>query len=146
AVMKKYEIVEPYQQKLLLGLDNGIAIYDPHYYNKSLITPPFVKGHRQLNTSRDSLYHLTEESKIPFKRNSIRILFASPWVSSTTRKYRYLLEGSHTEWDTPTETSRVDFTNMEWGTYTFKVRAISDRGETSDWTVVSFPILPPWHL
>lgn len=146
AVMKNYEIVEPYQQKLLFGLDNGIAIYDPHSYNKSLITPPFVKGYRQLNTSSDSLYHLTEESKIPFKRNSIRILFASPWFSSTPLKYQYLLEGSNTEWDTPTETPYVDFTNLEWGKYTFKVRAISDSGETSDWTVVSFRILPPWYL
>lgn len=146
SVMKNYENVEPYQNNLFFGLDNGIAVFNPNNYKKNPITKPLIKGYRFINTSADSLYHLGAATQIPNKKNNIRIHFISPWYVSTALKYQYILEGYNNEWSSLSETPYVDFTNLAWGSYTFKVRAMSDSGEFSEITSVSFKILAPWYF
>lgn len=146
SVMKNYENVEPYQNNLFFGLDNGIAVFNPNNYKKNPITKPLIKGYRFINTSADSLYHLDAATQIPNKKNNIRIHFISPWYVSTALKYQYILEGYNNEWSSLSETPYVDFTNLAWGSYTFKVRAMSDSGEFSEITSVSFKILAPWYF
>lgn len=57
-----------------------------------------------------------------------------------------MLEGYKDEWSIPSETPYIDFTNLDFGTYTFHVRAISSNGEQSEVTSIPFRILPPWYL
>lgn len=146
SVMKSYENVEPYEHNLFFGLDNGIAVFNLNNYKKNPITKPLIKGYRYLNANQDSLYHLHAATKIPNKKNNIRIHFISPWYASTALKYQYILEGYNSEWSSSSETPYVDFTNLEWGNYTFKVRAISDNGEYSEVTAITFKIQAPWYL
>lgn len=145
-VMKNYENAEPYQDNLFFGLDNGIAVFSQNNYKKSPITKPLIKGYRFLNYPADSLYYLGPNTQIPSNNNNIRIHFISPWYVSTALKYQYLLEGHTNEWSALSETPYVDLTNLEWGSYTFKVRAMSDNGQYSDITSISFKVQAPWYL
>lgn len=144
-IMKNHEIIEPFEQKLIFGLDNGIAIYDNTTYKPQKITKPIIKGFQYITSTIDSIHPINTKTVIP-NSNSIRILFSSAWFSSNHVKYQYFLEGYTKEWSYPSETPYVDFTNLNWGKYTFKVKAVTNTGESSEITTVKFRIAAPWYL
>ncbi|WP_437918629.1 triple tyrosine motif-containing protein [Sphingobacterium sp. LRF_L2] len=145
-VMKNYEVVQHVGRKLLFGLDNGIAIYDSNFNQNEKLTPPLIKGFQDISAAQDSLRYINLLSGIPNRQNSIRILFSSPWFTKSPLKYQYILEGYQSDWSLPLETPYIDFTNLGWGNYTFKVRAITATGEISETTEIRFHILAPWYL
>ncbi|GHE33536.1 triple tyrosine motif-containing protein [Sphingobacterium griseoflavum] len=145
-VMKNYEVIEQVDQKLLFGLDNGIAFYDLNRRQTAAPASPLIIGLQEISNASDTLHHLDATVAIPNNQNNIRIQFASPWYSHTAVKYQSILEGTQTEWSVPAEIPYIDFTNLNPGNYTFKVRAIADNGSVSETTTLPFQILPPWHL
>lgn len=144
-VMKNHEIVEPFENKLIFGLDNGIAIYDKSLYKAQKLSPPIIKGYQHISTKTDYIHPINNRTVIQNNKNSIRILFSSPWFSSDELQYQYKLNGYSQDWSTPSETPFVDYTNLNWGTYTFEVKAISSTGEISERNVRNFKIAAPWY-
>jgi len=145
-VMKNYEVVEAFEDNYLFGLDHGFAIFNHAQKNLSKISAPIIKGLQDINAVVDSLLFLDSTHKIPNHQNNIRILFSSPWYSSSPIKYQYILEGYQNEWSNPTTVPYIDFTNLSFGKHTFKVRALSADGQVSDSTQLTFRISPPWYL
>ncbi|MFD2965858.1 two-component regulator propeller domain-containing protein [Sphingobacterium bambusae] len=145
-VMKNYEVIEPVGDKLLFGLDNGIAFYDLKKKQVQKPSQPIIIGLQEISNASDTLHYLDKPNAIPYDQNNIRIQFASPWYSNTAVKYQSLLEGSQTEWSVPTEIPYIDFTNLHTGNYSFKVRVITANGLISDTATLAFQILPPWYL
>ncbi|TDS17508.1 ligand-binding sensor domain-containing protein [Sphingobacterium paludis] len=145
-VMKNYEVVEAVGDKLLFGLDNGIAFYDLKKKQAQKPNKPLIMGLQEILNASDTLHYLDPERAISYDQNNIRIQFASPWYSNTPVKYQSLLEGLQTEWSAPTEIPYIDFTNLHTGNYTFNVRIIAANGLVSAITSLSFQILPPWYL
>lgn len=145
-VMKGYEIIEPFQQKIFFGLDNGIAIYDPSPFKDSKILAPLIKGFNYLNNTSDTLITISEINRIPYKNNSLRVLFSSPHFSSSPIRYQYILSGLMKEWSLPTESTFFDLNNLKYGTYNLSIRAITQDNFVSPATEVQFRILAPWYL
>jgi len=146
-VMKNHENVEFAADRFLFALDNGFVAYNPHFRHNLPIKSPIIKGLQDISMmSGDSILYLDIEKSIPYHQNNIRVLFSSPWYSSTPLKYQYQLEGYHNKWSSPSEIPYIDFTNLSWGTYVFKVRALATNGQISDISQITFTIKPPFYL
>src|SRR5690606_8401269 len=132
---------------LLFALDNGFVAYNPDFSHSIPIENPVIKGIQDISvTSNDSIRYLEVDKPFSYNHNNIRVLFSSPWYSSTPLKYQYQLGGHHNKWSSPSEIPYIDFTNLSWGTYTFKIRAISTNGQISEVSQITFTIAPPFYL
>lgn len=60
-------------------------------------------------------------------------------------EYQVKLEGLDRGWSTWSENTYREYTNLDWGDYTFKVRAKNDQNEASHEAEFSFSITPPWY-
>lgn len=146
-VMKNYENVEFAANRFLFSLDDGFVAYDRHFKHSAPIESPIIKGLQDISrVSSDSIRYITIDKSIPYRYNNIRVTFSSPWYSSTPIKYQYVLDGYQREWSRPSEVPYTDFTNLSWGTYTFKVRAIATNRQVSDISELTFTITPPFYL
>lgn len=59
--------------------------------------------------------------------------------------YQYRLDPADEEWSAWTSDPRIDYTNLDSGEYTFRVRARGAAGQISAETQRSFVVLPPWY-
>ncbi|GGH17696.1 transcriptional regulator [Sphingobacterium alkalisoli] len=144
-MMNYYESIIPItNQTFLIGLDNGFAIYDSQSETKIEIKKPIISHIWNISSG----IHPIDDEKLSIlnRENNIRIAYASPWYASSPVQYQYFLEGYSEKWSDWEETSYRDFTNLNFGSYTFQVRARSVAGAISNITEVSFEIQPPWYL
>lgn len=83
--------------------------------------------------------------ELPYNINHLTINFSAiDWSAPHKIRYQYKLEGLEEEWSPVLEESRAIYSNLPWGHYTFKVKAI---GEAQVWSdVLEYPIIihPPW--
>ncbi|HNC30672.1 MAG TPA: two-component regulator propeller domain-containing protein, partial [Cyclobacteriaceae bacterium] len=85
--------------------------------------------------------------KLKHFENSIAFEFASlDYAAPEKIRYAYMLEGFNKEWSYTTSDRRyANYTNLNYGKYTFKVKATSTDGVWSDgYSEVKITILPPW--
>ncbi len=82
---------------------------------------------------------------LPYDKNHLTINFSAiDWESPGVLKYSYCLAGLNDKWSRPKNETKVDFTSLDHGTYTFKLRAIGRGGEWSEPLEYHFVIHPPW--
>lgn len=83
---------------------------------------------------------------IPFEDRNLSFEFAAPFFEDETRtRYRCFLEGYENDWSRLKWDTRKDYTNLEPGLYTFRVRAVNVYGNQSSEAVFRFKILLPWY-
>ncbi|MGD2090423.1 MAG: response regulator [Candidatus Aminicenantes bacterium] len=83
---------------------------------------------------------------IDYKDRNLRFLFAAPFFEEETEtKYRYLLEGYDEHWSDWSKETQKDYTNLESGLHTFRVRAKNVYEHVSKEAAFQFKILPPWY-
>ncbi len=67
------------------------------------------------------------------------------FTATGKNQYAYKLEGFHTDWNYVGDERSVMFTNLDPGTYTFKVKACNNDGVWNDQgATLTIRILPPW--
>jgi ligand-binding sensor domain-containing protein/two-component sensor histidine kinase len=84
--------------------------------------------------------------QLRYNQNYVTFEFAAPnYASGTQVQYQYMLEGLNKNWmDLGTE-NKVSFSNLDGGTYVFKVRAGNRPGVWSENTAsVTLEIIPPF--
>jgi len=73
--------------------------------------------------------------------------FAAPFFEAETEtQYRCLLEGYDNNWSTWSKDTKRNYTNLDSGLYTFRVRAKNVYGTLSQEAIFQFKVLPPWYL
>ncbi len=86
-----------------------------------------------------------ENLELPYNLNHLTFHFSAiDWSAPHKLRYKYMLEGLDKDWSPLLEDNRAIYSNLPWGTYTFKVKAI---GEAQIWSdVLEYPIVihPPW--
>ncbi len=92
--------------------------------------------------------YLTEKLTLPFKENFISFEFASlDFTYPEKNLYRYKLEGFDKDWINSGNTYSANYTNLDPGTYTFKVKGSNnDDFWNEKETFVKVIILPPWYM
>ncbi|MDR6941600.1 triple tyrosine motif-containing protein [Mucilaginibacter pocheonensis] len=83
--------------------------------------------------------------EIPYARNNIRIAYSLPYYKQAKIKFQYYLEGYSRQWSDWAPQSEKEFTNLDQGTYHFKVRAKINDQNISAISTLTFTVLPPWY-
>jgi signal transduction histidine kinase/DNA-binding response OmpR family regulator len=84
--------------------------------------------------------------RIDFKNRHLYFEYAAPFFESENEiQYQCLLEGYDNEWTAWNRESKRNYTNLEPGTYRFRVRAKNVYGTVSEEDQYRFRILPPWY-
>ncbi|SDE55121.1 Y_Y_Y domain-containing protein [Mucilaginibacter pineti] len=89
--------------------------------------------------------NMFNEIEIPYTQNNIRITYTLPYYQQAKIKFQYYLDGYSRQWSDWTQQSQKEFTNLDQGTYHFKVRAKTNDQNISEITTLTFIILPPWY-
>lgn len=141
--------------ELIFGGANGFSIFDPaqiwdeslrarvtltdfQIFNKSIQPGEVLNGKPILEKS------ISETDRIVLKhsQNVFSIEFAAlNFLHPEKNKYLYTLEGFNNQWFEADETRKVTYTNLDPGTYVFKVK-MKDGGVSSE-RRLELEILPP---
>ncbi|WP_177188414.1 ATP-binding protein [Algoriphagus hitonicola] len=131
-----------------IGTDEGLMRLDPtKEYNVDHPVPLYFRsvssGEKRLPLSKD----LNESRpEIPFKGNQISFDYVAPFfVRENKILYQTFLEGYDEEWTEWEDIITREFTNLPYGSYTFKVKAKNTFNTPSDEISYQFTILPPWY-
>jgi signal transduction histidine kinase/DNA-binding response OmpR family regulator/ligand-binding sensor domain-containing protein len=82
----------------------------------------------------------------PYKERNLRFKFAAAFYQTEDKtRYQYKLEGYEEDWSAWTPETQKDYTNLDSGSYTFKVRARNIYETISNEAVFKLKILPPWY-
>jgi hypothetical protein len=82
----------------------------------------------------------------PHHMNHFRFLYSSNnYLHIQKTRYSSFMEGFDEDWSEWSERVYREYTNIEFGSYTFRVRAKDFSGRISGETAYRFSITPPWH-
>jgi signal transduction histidine kinase/DNA-binding response OmpR family regulator len=100
----------------------------------------FFDGYKNNNSVKE-VYPI-----IPFKDRNLRLHFAAPFFEAETQtQFQCYLEGYDDDWTTWSQETWKDYTNLDSGSYTFRVRAKNVYGTTGSEGIFRFKVLPPWY-
>ncbi len=141
--------------EIVLGGRGGINVFNPANYIGSMQPAPLVISGinisgRPLQLVSDFLFAkpIMEKQQIELSHNQNDITFeftAFDFRNTGLTSYQHKMENYDSEWSTPDRQRSVRYTNLNPGTYIFKVRAAGSNGIWS-WEDVSLAvtILKPW--
>lgn len=131
------------------GTTKGLVRFDPKKDTQA--DKPFFTLLRRIETKTDTLelVGFGRDKNIPareLKANSLRFEFAAPYFEEEKKtRYQTFLQGFDLEWVDWNDNKFKEYTNLSPGSYTFRVRALSNTGKISEEAVFSFIVLPPWY-
>jgi signal transduction histidine kinase/DNA-binding response OmpR family regulator len=134
--------------------NNGLVRYDTtvkknyHHDFPTLIRKVWVNGNLVFNGCK---YKTGNDPRglfsiIDYKDRNLRFEFAAPFFEDeSATRYQCLLEGYDGDWTAWNKETKKDYTNLDAGFYTFRVRAKNVYEVLSREDVFQFKILPPWY-
>jgi DNA-binding CsgD family transcriptional regulator len=135
----------------LISIDDGFVILndgDALSSNHTKIPPVLI---RRVENITDMVSVISEtnsgntEIEIPYPQNNIRIAYSLPYYKQAKITFQYYLEGYSRQWSDWAQQTQKEFTNLNQGTYHFKVRAKINDQNISAITTLTFTVLPPWY-
>lgn len=144
--------------ELLFGGANGFNLFDPAQIQENLHVPAvvftdFMIFNEQVPVgSEDSPLeaHISQVSQVtlPYKSSVFTIGFAAlNYVSPEKNQYSYFLEGFDKAWTNPSTNRAVTYTNLDPGTYTFRVKASNNDGLWNEQGAsLVIVIAPPFYM
>ncbi|HET8829987.1 MAG TPA: triple tyrosine motif-containing protein, partial [Pelobium sp.] len=150
-MVRDYENISKINENLfLISIDDGFAIFNEQAKIDAIIQLPKVFIGRIENISLNNKLitesaTLSRKISIEYAQNSIRINYSLPFYRQGKIRYQYFLEGFSQQWSVWTEATQKDFTNLPYGNYTFKVRALVNGGKVSEISEFNFVVKPPFY-
>jgi len=145
---------------LYFGGINGFNEFNPDSLQENSYTPPLVFtelliSNKKVQIAGDSIetplrQSITETKTLtlPYNNNLIAFQFATLNYTSSRRKlYTYMLEGFDDTWNDAGGRRTAYYTNIDPGTYTFKVRGTNNEGKWSEeMATLTLVITPPYYM
>ena len=142
------------------GGNNGFNAFDPNHIIATQFDPPLVLTGFKIfnkdvpvatdNTQSPLKSDITETKSItlPYSSSVIQFEFASlNYTSSGKKRYQYMLDGFDENWNEVSEKGSASYTNLDPGTYTFKVKGLTNVGYWSSKILsLKLTITPPFWL
>jgi len=140
---------------MLFGGSRGLNVFRPDEIKQSEYSPPvlitgFQIFNQDIETGSESSLKtniaLTKEIILSYDQNVFSFQFSSlDYNSPQSNRYAYRMEGFDKDWVYSGSRRFVTYTNLEPGTYTFKVKATNSDGVWSkNEASLSVIITPPW--
>lgn len=143
--------------ELLFGGISGFNIFDPAKIKSSDYFAPIVftdlkvlnKSVQITNDGRGILNRSISETReivLKYEQNSVELEFASfDYANIMGIQYAYFLEGFDHDWNEPSDKRLATYTNLNPGTYTFRVKTVSvDRQESNVGPILRIIVQPPY--
>ncbi|NJN28726.1 MAG: GHKL domain-containing protein [Cyclobacteriaceae bacterium] len=146
----------PREDLIVFGGLNGLTYFDPAAISNNSVAP-------EVYIEKIDLYDASEiegesfpfqtislldeqEVYVPAKASMFTIAFiALNYTDPERNKYKYKLEGFQDSWHDVSEGRSVSFTNLDPGSYTFRVVACNNDGLWNmDGAALQIEVLPPW--
>ena len=155
-----FEHVNPIDKNnVLIGGERGFYHINYEQYKKIKYPLQVQITTVTVNNRKDSLLYggyttaVNEENAVqsdqPTVRhdwNSFHFEFASPvYARQANMEYSFYLEGFESKWSEFSTKTEKEYTNLQAGAYTFKVKARNNLGNESAISSYSFTVLPPWY-
>lgn len=145
---------------MYFGGNNGFNQFFPDSIKDDSFAPPLVITgfqifNKEVSVSGDSIItplkqDITETKKItiPYKSSVISFEFASlNYTIDEKKQYAYILEGFDEKWNYIGTRRTATYTNLNPGTYTFRVKGLNNDGTWSNETAtLKLIITPPFWL
>ncbi len=151
--VSSYEnIYIPDISNVFLGTENGLIHYNPSYPTADSIKfKCYIKSMQTLSRKGEKIFtdykiNRTQPISIKYSNNSIGLTFTSPTYNAGEIAYSYKLEGYDTGWSEWSSNPIKEFTNLPYGNYTFRLKALDAKGRESDEVELKFTISNPWYL
>jgi hypothetical protein len=138
---------------ILIGCNNGLLALYPNYiltdssnqsiptiYNVLINNEEVDWAKQKINTT---IFGIPTTATFEYKNNNISFEYAAINYSSTKIYYEYYLEGLDKTWQPKTLDNIVNYRNLPYGKYTFKLRSVVN-GLYSSVCNYSFTIKTPW--
>jgi ligand-binding sensor domain-containing protein len=131
---------------LYFGGNNGFNFFDPQQLKPDSQIAPVVITQFKLFDSLIKGANELKEIVLKHNQNYFSFEFSSlSYYNPSKNQYRYKLEGVDEEWINSGSRHYVAYTNIDPGTYTFKVKGTNNDGVwNEEGTYVSIIIKPPW--
>lgn len=125
-------------------IDAPLVITGLQLFNKEL---PIAVDEKDPSPLKQDITE-TKEIRIPYNKSVVSIEFASLNYNSPEGKaYAYLLEGFDPSWNLVGARRTATYTNLDPGTYTFRLRVLNEEGVWSPReTTLKMIIVPPFWM
>lgn len=143
---------------LCFGGLNGFNYFYPKELNGNQLIPNTLITRIGINNQPATLTdnyavlkkpsYLTDRIELNYNQNVFNLEFSSlDFNSLKNKQYQYKLDGYDTDWINSGSRNTATYTNMDPGSYTFKVKGSNDVG---DWnkspTILLIKVLAPWYM
>ncbi len=128
--------------EFLIGGENGLNVFNTNELNITPLKKEIIFDYFKVNGKE---YKNIENMNLKYNQNNIELNFYLPsYKNKGTSVYKYKLEGENKneKWDITNDT-KVSYSNLEPGNYTFKVMSNSYNGVVNNESSVKFKISPP---
>jgi len=143
--------------ELIFGGISGFNIFDPSKIKSGDYFAPIVftdlkilnKSVRIDTNGKGVLTKSISETRqieLKYEQNSVELEFASfDYANIMGIQYSYFLEGFDKDWNEPSDKRLATYTNLNPGSYNFRVKTVSiDRQESNTGPVLKIVVLPPY--
>jgi ligand-binding sensor domain-containing protein len=149
-------VCESRSGELYMGGVNGFNIFNPARLRDNPYVPPVIITDFQVFNKpvkiggSDAILQKqiteTEALKLSYRESVISFRFAAlNYISPEKNEYAYKMEGFETEWNYVGTKREVTYTNLDPGTYTFRVKASNNDGIWNhEGVAIKVIITPPW--
>jgi signal transduction histidine kinase/DNA-binding response OmpR family regulator len=149
--------LDPDSKTIWFASQEGLIRYDTtvkkkYRYNfPTLIREVVVNGTPMIYDTQKSKYKTSHDYKdflfvIPYKNRNLGFEFTAPFFEAESdTQYQCFLEGYDNDWSKWTRETKKDYTNLDSGLYTFRVRSKNVYENLGEEDVFQFRILPPWY-
>lgn len=161
-ILAGFENIYPFtKENIFIASDNGIIHlnfekYAANSYNLPvLLTQVKVLGINDsiifggyFTSANETAFRQQEKEVLQFakKYNSFHFEFSSPAFGTKKNiEYSFLLEGYESNWSAWSSKPEKDYTNLPYGSYTFKVKAHDNLGNESETVLYKFVVKPAWY-
>jgi len=143
--------------QLYIAGNNGLVSFDPLHMNFNTIVPPvYISGLEVLGApvepgSKGILklpIENTRQITLNYDQNEFSLEFvALNYTHTEKNSYAYKLEGFAKDWSYASGQPKATYTNLNPGTYTFRVKAANNDGTwNKQGATLTIVITPPWYL
>lgn len=153
---KQHAFLKLKTREMLFGGAKGFNMFDPEKIQKNPNVPPVVlTGFKIFNKSLPAgtpgtpfEKHISQskELNLSYKESVLSFEFAAlNYISPEKNEYAYILEPFEKEWNYTGHVNTATYTNLDPGTYTFRVKASNNDGTWNEkGTSLSLIITPPF--
>jgi len=140
-------IMQVKNDKYLIGNSEGYIILDisestTNSYEVSFNEVSYSSLHNEFNS-----LDYRKEVELRNRQNRLHFSYSVPnYNKLVSSKYQYKLKGIYDNWSNWSNSSEVNFDNLPYGDYEFKVRAKAGSVVVDNSLSYKFSIEKPWHL